>query len=145
MLQPLSKVQYARRHQQSGAGQHQPCPSSKNRSFHLNRSTCRLINALDPEIKRKVCSQAILASPPASSAVKSLFDPGPAGRLIPDSLSGMACIFIHAAAMGVSHEMLLLTAPSKFLDFSEILEAEETSGRKKKSARPAELGSCFPF
>ena len=37
MSYPLGEVEDARRHQQRGAGQHQPGPSCKHRSLHLNK------------------------------------------------------------------------------------------------------------
>src|SRR6266498_784343 len=42
LSQPLGKVQDSRRHQQGGAGQHQPRSSCKDRSLHLNSPTRRL-------------------------------------------------------------------------------------------------------
>jgi hypothetical protein len=52
----LGKVEYARRYQQRGAGQHQPSTRCEYRSLHLLIAIDRLLRPNNPTRKRKGCS-----------------------------------------------------------------------------------------
>src|SRR6266511_3065839 len=90
LSQPLGKVQDSRRHQQGGAGQHQPRSSCKDRSLHLNSHTRRLSKHRSQDKNAMYVPKPMDANAHASARQFHVALISAQGKNRPDSLAGSA-------------------------------------------------------